>query len=692
MSREMDNITRPVTSSASKLFDLPAEIFRKILLYIVRGDVLRLSRTCKAIYGSDIVLEALYAEPFARQDVPDPESPMHRQTQVCLTFLRRYEGFCTSLDEVKGPLVKHLIISNLIPMTYPLSFIKHCTNVRCLDLTILGYSIDRREFDALCVSPYIHERIFARPYCDKEEHKAWFSIGGHNAGFKLRLRRDKYNKHAGKLSVNTASGANSRPFPGCPWRTSTKCLGWDHLLAHGRHILQPLKTVILQPCGRWELRSWGEYWAPISFEDDIIRERRQWANQRFVSLLSSIDALHTLELQCNRALYVEDGMIEAWVNPAAHLNLQTSIIDNVGHTLRSLRLTSMHRIIRNLALFLRPLETLPNLNTITISIERDIESLDRQWRKFLFPIHEAKDGTPEEVEVQEHTIETVLDYLTALHEVASSGRWNVRVLNSHECPLRPRALFSLLEGEGFQILEWLCDSFQWSPVFTWLGFDSFPLMIGERLDRELVRSGVNDATRINHLASCRKLFEILKAKDLTRKLNFFSWALGSTFFGMKSRHISSQLYLDCIGDLIDELQVNYGEEVPPGCPDCYCGEYEKEREEGLYWEAVNMQAFWESLATIFPNLLRFEVFIPARLYPATDEAFVSTVLPGLGWTVHCGKDRTGYMEQYFNRVFTRKEVDNEEGCERERPPYACLIFDGDRSRCRPATEGKLSPT
>lgn len=54
-------------------------------------------------------------------------------------------------------------------------------------------------------------------------------------------------------------------------------------------------------------------------------------------------------------------------------------------------------------------------------------------------------------------------------------------------------------------------------------------------------------------------------------------------------------------------------------------------------EANWVAPLFQHLAIDFPNLARLALYIPAALYPDTDELFISHVLPGHGWTVqHSG--------------------------------------------------------
>ena len=87
-----------------------------------------------------------------------------------------------------------------------------------------------------------------------------------------------------------------------------------------------------------------------------------------------------------------------------------------------------------------------------------------------------------------------------------------------------------------------------------------------------------------------------------------------------------------------------------------------------------MDPIWTDLHKIFPNIRRFKVLVPKVLYPRNDTDFIEAVLPGSSWSLQSHEDRDGRFGIFVERVFVRRDMDDEES--EERPPYVCEMYSG----------------
>lgn len=112
--------------------------------------------------------------------------------------------------------------------------------------------------------------------------------------------------------------------------------------------------------------------------------------------------------------------------------------------------------------------------------------------------------------------------------------------------------------------------------------------------------------------------------------------------GFKERYGPQQWYLKAVGDLVDELTVEWGHKClrqpldGQGMTSGQIYQYHRPRHEIVREEKSMIQSLWTDLADTFPHLKRLEVHVPDEVYIGDEE--MAKLLPGESWNMECGKD------------------------------------------------------
>lgn len=578
------------------LFNIPPEILQNILDYISKRDIFCLYLTCHGLKESPTILRALYTEIFDRDDLPlgTYEEYIVNHRPIFNTLLR-------GLTVNTGAFVRHVAVHEWFTETDISLLLKYCPNLESADFTGISEGIDWTR-----LTTFQRADLSSSCYC---------------------------------LSIN--SGMDSCPATQAQFE-------WHGILDIRPMFFRKLKTIELT------LQN-----SQNSFRrnlPNIENARREVAYRQLPRLLRLASSLQSLRLQyspCQSG--AARSQVDQWLLGFANSKiLQENILEHASENLTTLELRAFRIMIPNLRAFLAPLQSLPNLNTIVLSVHHDMMLHTLDWQfvyQSCLPIRapQALIAQTRQLRMRNSTVR----YVERLKSIFESQRWNlVCADNGSRYPMGPRAFYGFLDERKLELLGWIRANLNWTPVFLWSEYvcahDSLLVEHRASLDEELIL--------------CRKFFEALKGMEIPIKLIIPPFHDGAIFCpvpGLKTlnglrapgyNEITQNLSnwrLDKIGDLVDELSLRWGYAFGYLCRyptneretvEEHIARTEQLLKAHLERELHKFQQFCKTLATNFPNIARLALFIPAAIYPHhpdrnNDADFINHLLPGTGWRV-----------------------------------------------------------
>ena len=671
-----------------RLYDLPLELLRMIVRHLHPSQALALLQAGgRGSAAHAIILETMYEKPFTKEDLPDEMGSRYPvYTSDSRRAVRRVEAFLNAPKQTRGQYVRYLSIPNIFSHKLVGPLLQMCTRLKGLDLTALGHAIDRQGPDILRISGSdtgIVTRLNGRT-CDDE---TWTVHRGPPLAEDI-TNVDAYDEDLETIEARILERGEI---------SSQICFGWEDLLSNFPQTFKLLQTLKLQPFSRMpvvekdDLQATGTVRHPIPLYRHPGPHGRALAYQRFVLLLNQVPLLETLELHG----------VGRWISPDTCLDMQGAMAQYLGRHLKTLKLINVYGFVRHLKFFLKPLEVLENLTTIVISINADLAFLEGLQENMLNEeIADSKSQAQlnEEDDLLERTLRTQIQYLRMLRSVIDrtyydnvssdnhlpSRTWIIQAANdSEDYPLNPRPLIrTASEEDGAELLEWLCETFNWSPVFSWEKYmhkvryaNEHIAIDGEKISDERFCK-MDDRTRQRCVGEVQDLFARLRFLGRNIKLLVPGDCYSGTMIDVLER--TGVWHLNSIGPDVSDLRIEWGLQAP-FILDGEIGETDRpvpaeDRNTCLFTEAVKMYPIWTDLHKIFPNIRRFKVLVPKVLYPRNDTDFIEAVLPGSSWSVQSHEDRDGRFGVFLERVFVRGDVDD--GEPEERPPYVCEMYSG----------------
>ena len=607
------------------LLSTPPEIFAQIISNLSCNDLITLSETSRALRYNHLIERALFTEPISRTGFPLTleelkfdvgiraggfAEDLHDLSELCDDALSlkgrtgksdpkylkadtcNYIG--KKLNARTGSYVKRLAIPNFLTIADILPYANHCHNIEFLDLSSLIHPIDQDEPEF-----ELDEPTFVYPF---------------------RLR----------------------------WQELLEddCID---LFTNVRSIKVDLLGTSIGQRGGWE--------RALQNLADLLRQA-----QNLKCLHIHSPPLSTLDTLFN--------------SPVFTFTLSNVLAANAPKGLTELRLDGMFHNIRNYHTFLNEIgEALPQLRNVSFSIDQDLQMLGLDSvDEYQQVAGEFKENT--EIDLIRETPLNCWEYIRMLKRLSDDPRWtsSLKCLKADQIyEINPRALFSAKDHqrsknpEGKELFGWLKQTLQWTPTFNW--YDQMQNI----KTLTWVYSSLHNmpsAERYDDLELCRELFQDLKSVGIPVKLLLSTtqwynriYINNGSFYGRNFRcarrnHVPEeecgleeyqrsgpwQWYLHVIGDLVDELTVNWGntflrqpvgkgyfEPQPCGHRGTFDKRPDSERAEE---EKEKMQPLWTDLAQTFPNIKRLNLHIPAEVYLG-DETMTS-MLPESDWRVYIG--------------------------------------------------------
>lgn len=412
----------------------------------------------------------------------------------------------------------------------------------------------------------------------------------------------------------------------------------------------------------------------------VPRIRAEFLRSQFRTLLRTAQSLESIEI-CGPDNICRDH----WTEHSEFDYLQQVVLCDAGPCLQKLGMKNLHSVVRNLKMFLEPLQGLSKLKTIALSVNGNLFFLDRERN-----MCEDSDDMAHpprcqsDVTLQENTSGTVEDYLENLQIVDANPKWNIICLDSPEdFPLDPRAFCLPVRNGREHHIHWLRQRFSWTPVFTWQYNMRYEFEIQDRWEEgdprepEEPLSIISSEKREEEIASCRAVFHAIKATGAPVQLllpgsayenaMLFDYDYDSDPIYYLDAHASAKIiaedwYLNRIGDLADDLRMLWGGDAPD-CTEKFADRvftmenFSKRESDLIELEKEGLSSLWQDFAKNFSNLKRLQLYIPSVLYPARDDDdFIDTILPGKGWIVERPKNKYNKhnYRTYFSRTFVRE--------------------------------------
>lgn len=415
--------------------------------------------------------------------------------------------------------------------------------------------------------------------------------------------------------------------------------------------------------------------------------RAEFLSSQFRTLLRTAQNLESIEIcgpdNCGDFHWTEHSNFDY---------LQQVLLCDAGPSLQKLGMKNLHGVVRNLKLFLEPLQGLSKLKAISLSVNANLFFFDRE--RNMYPNRNDTYRLPRsqsDFTLQENTSGTVGDYLKDLQIVDANPKWSIICSDSPEDhPLDPRAFCLLIRNGRQHRIQWLHQRFSWTPVFTWkynMRYEQKPFHSWEADDPrqpEQPLFAISSEKREEEIASCRAVFHAIKAIGAPVQLLLPGSPViaGPTgngmLFGYHYNDVDDPVdhpdalatitieaeywYLNRIGDLVDDMRMLWAGDAS----DCrgmlinrrFTMERLRKWESQLIaLEKEGLSSLWQDFAKTFPNLKRLQLYILSDLYPAKDDDdFIDTILPGKGWIRKYREDeynKSNYRT-YYSRTFERE--------------------------------------
>ena len=726
-SPKVEKLPSPV--SPSLLLELPYDIFIEILDRLSTREAFEFSLVCKAVRCAPPVLDAIYAEPFTQEGFKlrriKPELTLKNPSigEDNYGSIKKYvNAFNSSLNKHTGSFVQRLSLWRNLSQNCLLRYQDLCPHLRSIDftdITAIGWHRQRREYDheyndTPSKTRWNHILECSSLLCRLTDIRLTFvgtkaKYGGEGSDY----RRDGSPAHDSDFSQPEEGPEDEEEGPedeeegpeDVVEEPEAEKEGPDDLV-EGLEAEEEGPEDLVEGLEAEEEGPEDEEEGPedeengLSDSDD--QEDEDSADEgptdaelieafrsQFPRLLRTAQQLQSIEIVGARHHHMTE-----WAPLRNFTYLQDVILGNAGPRLQTLKLRDLHGVVCNLNMFLKPLETLPKLTTIALSINADLSFLDRDRNEYrgLVPFEYANNQA--EATLLENTDRTVKDYLTDLQTITSNPRWKIKCLDrSEDHPLEPGALYPLIPSSSNHLLDWLHQRFSWVPLFTWKFNmrrserpykDGYRVWHGEKQPEQALFSW-KPLARDQDLESCRALFHVIKAIGLPVRLllpgdDYYGKLLDSHQYQGKfkpkapdARMRKEDWYLDRIGDLVDDLRILWGMldkefeirsyiYLPDGEGYDLLNGFRKTSREQLEDESLHLGYLWRNFADFFPHLRRLQLQIPSSVYPARDDNdFIDTILPGENWIVtHIENVYDDYMERtYFLRTFVRADAGGE---------------------------------
>lgn len=593
----LSNMDKPYFPKTPPLFDMPPEIFQNILDILPKRDILSLSRTCRKLKEAPIVLKAMYAELFDRDDLP-----LGTYKDYTVYHKPTFDTLLSGITTSTGSFVRHVAVHEWFTKADILHLFKYCPNLESVDFTGISEGIDSTR----CAFRGIDESFSC--YCPP----------------------------------------TFRNMELCP---ATKAqFEWHDILNHRPQFFQNLKTIELNL-----LNKQTRYDPNLS---KIENAKRKLMQRQLPQLLSLASSLQTLRLQYNPGgpgVSRRDHHVDEYlVGFSTSRILQQSILEYASENLMTLELRGFRLMIPNLHLFLQRLEPLPNLQTIVISVHHDMMLHTLSWYLFYqncMPIRAPQfvRDRPKQQRMQNSTV----TYVKMLNSISKRHRWELICAdNGERYPMGPRAFYGFLEADNLELLDWLRTYLNWTPVFLWSEYicaqDRLLLVHLASLDEEMMLCRKLFEALKRMKIPIKLIIPPFRDGAIFTPMSGFRNPDGSRAAGYNEVTTNlSNWRLNSIGDLVDELSLRWGftfgdmGRYPARVPETiaeHIARTEPLLKVQVDLELCKFRLFCKSLAANFPNLTRLALFIPAAMYPNyadrdNDADFAEYLLPGTGWRV-----------------------------------------------------------
>lgn len=588
------------------LVELPSDIFIQILDTLSSRDAFRLSFVCKAFRSAPLILTAIYAEPFTKEDFEKryilPES---HSTETSArrdnydSIVAHYHGFNSTLNEHTGSFVRHLTLWRESCRNCLLRYQELCPHVCSIDFTGF-YGIS---------SAFVLHRVVRNSTGDDDTPAPthWDGLLGYTS---LLSRLTSIRLHFNGLDLEENTPRSHAEWLGSQFPTllktaqnlkSIEIVGGDNRLDHYWVDLSSfdyLRKAMLCDAGP-SLQILG-----LRDLHGTVRSLKM-----FLEPLKDLSQLKTIALSINANLSFVDReryMPEAWDVVETPPNNQVEVL-------------IQRNTKRNVEGYLDDLQSVtanPRWNIVCLDSPED-HPLDP--RAFFPLIWKGKDY-----------------HLDWLHRRFSwnpvfTWRYNMRVEEElvdeydSDDPRQPE-----------QPLQWISPQKQ-----------------------EMAIASCR--------AVFRAIKAIDAPVQLLLPGNEYNGMLFDLTSGLNTPTHAEDWYLHRIGDLVDDLRMIWGGDAPNYTRGFVNAgrTVENLRDDvsrRIEWEKEGLHSLWRDFAQIFPNIKRLQLHMPSDLYPAkADDDFITTILPGKGWYVKRRKDEYNRIKfrTYFSRTFVREATGGE---------------------------------